>query len=505
MGTKGIILSTLMSAATVLCVSALLLLPHPSFDPDFGWHLRVGDWIIRNWAVPRTDIISFSQASTPWVAHSWLQEVLYSLAWSAFGSWGVRIWFYMLGALFSAIILLGFLPRGSCSSLRNILAFFLVAVLVADHYWGTQMVSLVFFSCCLLVINKAQSSSRGRIIYTLVPVFWLWANMHGGFVLGWAYLFGVLCLEILRHLLHRCCPVSNSPAICFIKRGQIMDADALINLSLSLILCVLVTSANPYGIELFAEITQTIGSTAAKQYVKEWRPPVGTELPGGLLILATVAAAVYFYARRNSVSAQEVIFALFFLALALSARRHVVFFVVYILNLSLPSLGAIKPIHERVLALIERSLLAGALIFLGCYVLLAWSGPFAPYERMKSRYPIEGFERMKDLLPTARMFHELEWGGILPFIEPRARTFIDGRMVFWGDGPTSPLGEYLITKRALPGWQKIIEKYEIDLIAISPSSGLGQALSKGVEPWHLVYKDKVVVIFSKQTPDRPLG
>jgi hypothetical protein len=51
-------------------------------DFDTWWHLKVGDWIIRNSALPHTGILSRTAAERAWVAYSWGYEVLLSLAYS---------------------------------------------------------------------------------------------------------------------------------------------------------------------------------------------------------------------------------------------------------------------------------------------------------------------------------------------------------------------------------------------------------------------------------------
>src|ERR1039457_1075796 len=45
-------------------------------DPDVWWHLRTGEWILQYGAVPHTDPFSMFGAGKPWVAYSWLFELL---------------------------------------------------------------------------------------------------------------------------------------------------------------------------------------------------------------------------------------------------------------------------------------------------------------------------------------------------------------------------------------------------------------------------------------------
>ena len=37
-------------------------------DCDTGWHIRTGEWILANRAVPSFDIFSFSKPGQPWFA-----------------------------------------------------------------------------------------------------------------------------------------------------------------------------------------------------------------------------------------------------------------------------------------------------------------------------------------------------------------------------------------------------------------------------------------------------
>src|SRR6266850_3996917 len=40
-------------------------------DSDTGWHIRTGEWILKNGRVPAIDIFSFTNARQPWFAWEW--------------------------------------------------------------------------------------------------------------------------------------------------------------------------------------------------------------------------------------------------------------------------------------------------------------------------------------------------------------------------------------------------------------------------------------------------
>jgi len=37
-------------------------------DGDTGWHIRTGEWILRNGRVPGTDLFSYTMPTAPWFA-----------------------------------------------------------------------------------------------------------------------------------------------------------------------------------------------------------------------------------------------------------------------------------------------------------------------------------------------------------------------------------------------------------------------------------------------------
>lgn len=57
--------------------------------PDIWWHLKVGDWIFENCAVPHNGIFSLTARNRPWVAHSWGYEVILSRVYHWFGLMGL--------------------------------------------------------------------------------------------------------------------------------------------------------------------------------------------------------------------------------------------------------------------------------------------------------------------------------------------------------------------------------------------------------------------------------
>src|SRR5262249_51402650 len=83
-------------------------------DPDIWWHLRTGQWIITHGTVPVVGLFSSYGMEKPWIAYSWLFEVLVYGLYQACGLVGLVL-YTVSGALLITIALHAlvrrFIPR----------------------------------------------------------------------------------------------------------------------------------------------------------------------------------------------------------------------------------------------------------------------------------------------------------------------------------------------------------------------------------------------------------
>ena len=47
-------------------------------DCDTGWHIRTGQWIALNRAVPVQDLFSYSKPNGVWYAWEWLSDLIFA-------------------------------------------------------------------------------------------------------------------------------------------------------------------------------------------------------------------------------------------------------------------------------------------------------------------------------------------------------------------------------------------------------------------------------------------
>ena len=156
-------------------------------DPDYWWHLRAGQLIVDNGAVPTTDPFSFTAEGKPWVAHEWLSEVVIYGVQSAGG--------YGLALLLFAAIALGTLLLTYRASLwlgasrKAAVLLFVWAGVMTVPYWTVrpQVFTWFLFAAFITVCLQHRAGEKNRL-WLLPPLMVLWANLHLGYAFGLAVL-----------------------------------------------------------------------------------------------------------------------------------------------------------------------------------------------------------------------------------------------------------------------------------------------------------------------------
>ena len=112
--------------------------------------------------------------------------------------------------------------------------------------------------------------------------------------------------------------------------------------------------------------------------------------------------------------------------------------------------------------------------------------------------PVAAVEFIKRENLKGNMFNNDEFGDYIIYAAwPRYKVFFDGRSDMYG---SSKIKEYLKLTRVQPGWERIMEKYDISWVIYNAKSALSSVLLERKD-WQLIYSDKVANIFVKNTPE----
>ena len=153
-------------------------------DPDFGWHLRAGEWIISHHAVPFTDPFSSYGAGKPWYDYSWLFDIFFALLYRAFGLIGFAILEVAVRVVIPVCIYR--LARGlDLSFWSSVAATALTAYSFTSIYAPRPgMFTVFFFVIELRLLFSALLKNKISQLFWLPLVFWLWASIHIQFIHG---------------------------------------------------------------------------------------------------------------------------------------------------------------------------------------------------------------------------------------------------------------------------------------------------------------------------------
>jgi len=226
----------------------MILITWTMADADLWGHVRFGRDIVHEGALPRTDPYSFT-SDEAWVNHEWAAEVIMYGAYRAAGPLGL--------ILLKVALVLAVVALLSRSIQRHHPSPVVYYGLLGVAVWGTivrtmtvrpQLFSLLLFAALLVVLVEVDRGRR-RLLVAVPALFALWANLHGGWIVGLLALAVWSAAELL----------ASSAGL---RRKIPVAIAAMASL--------LATGVNPYGIQLLHFVRSTVGFNRAD--IAEWQP-----------------------------------------------------------------------------------------------------------------------------------------------------------------------------------------------------------------------------------------
>jgi len=130
-------------------------------------------------------------------------------------------------------------------------------------------------------------------------------------------------------------------------------------------------------------------------------------------------------------------------------------------------------------------------------VLLSCSGQLT-HDFDPDTKPVAASDFLEQELIKGNMFNNDEFGDYIIYKNyPAYKVFIDGRNDMYGG---KLFKEYYTVLGFEPGWEKILEKYNVTWIIFNSNSLFSRYLLQN-KGWHLIYADKAASIFLKNIPE----
>jgi hypothetical protein len=456
-------------------------------DGDTARHLRLGEMILQQHGLPRTDTFSFTMAGKPFIAFEWGSEALFALAYRAAGLPGVAVLAGLVLALTYTLVARFLIRRGGDPLLAYLVSM-AAAVLSAAHWLARP--HLFTMLAVVLLLELLERPTRPPLWQYFV-LFLVWANLHGGFFFGCVTIGIYLAGELLEGWLGGVERRSE-----WLARARHHAAALGLGLLASLV--------NPNGWRNLAHVAGFFGNSAILRQTQEFMSPDFHTINGKLFLLMLLAVVATFALTRRRPTLPVLLIVLANIAFSLISQRNIELFALLALPLmahaydaewrALPILRRPKEVFQR-----EHEGVYGGVAAVVCSAILAAvalaGGKVAGVQVVPDRYdprtfPVAAVAEGRRAKLQGRMFNNFIWGGYLLQAWPEQRVFIDGGTDHYGD---SLFSQYIQVWNLEPGWRDVLRHHSIDLAIISPSSRLAHELAEH-EGWTAWFCDSTAVI-----------
>ena len=500
-------------------VALFLSLAVPVTDPDFWWHLASGKWIVEHGSLMNSDPFTIDSPFKRETAgrfftlkQYWLSQIFFYITYASSGLKGVilqtaAVFTLMFFAMYRLTIKTG-VHRAVALALLY-LAFMVIVKEFAYIGARPQMWSSLF---SVVVVWLLEELKQGRkwAHFGLPALMLLWANMHGGFVLG-----AVIIL-------------------CYVS-GALVSKTGTRPFYLASFAAILISGVNPNGFSVLSsapllgpllvslKIAGFNSQVAGAESISELKSIFAhTSLLGivkGLpyfttIFLLSLSSFIACYVRTRRVKTEYLLlFALVFL-MACTSIRFIIFFTtiasfITAMNLKgiIDSLEGVKLLQKRRVSffttLIIALLISAKLGIAGfkttdLFSDTAFEGTYKQAADFVSNNKIKGY-----------IFNDYNAGGYLLWrLAATNRIFIDGRVLYGElfdvfrstvDSPFTRLAYNIY------GYRRTLDFFGIDIVMLPGCDEVSGTLIKLVpallnDPdWALVYADDHALVFVRHS------
>ena len=412
----------------------------PLRDNSFLWHVRAGTLQLDGGQVLRADPFSFTMLGEQWLTQSWLAELFY--AWAE-GILGLGFVAPML-LLLSSITMLG-IGLISYRASQSVTASSIVLILSSILLISFLVPRPVIFSFALFVL-VILAWDRPAVRWALPFLFWIWASVHGSFVIGLGYVGLTLIMQ--REWRWLSVPAAGG--------------------ALSLV--------TAHGLGVVAMIVSFGKTRDTLSLLSEWRRP---ELWSAVFLpFAVGMVIIVFGAVRGRITPNHLWLLVPFLLLGLSATRAIPpawIGLIPIVALALNEIGA----GARARFSMGAAAVFGSVVLILPF-LIRDDGSLDP-----ERFPLAAAGSLSDV----NTFHDDVTGGYLIWVEgPERLVYLDDRAELYKER----IGEFVAVRDGDVDWETVFTRDEIEQALLKKGEYLAVELETA--GWNQSYSDESFVV-----------
>ncbi len=463
-----------IALASCLTTFFLVCVASPPVDLDV-WHemaliresLATGHLLVQ-------DRFAYTPTVSPMVDHEWgAGAILYALA-SIGGSWPIVALKYLLALAAAALAFQCARLRGASFENVSVLAplamvlFRLSSSTIRAHAYSFLLVAL------LLYFLELDSAGQRRWIPLWALLFVVWANIHGGCIMGIVVLALYWVEQVARRRPHL--HVLGTIALSFAAMA-----------------------VNPFGLAYYRHMWVTL--RMPRPELVEWMPV--WRLPPAYVAAfwITLAISIYAVAKLGLRASQG---ALIVAALAAGTILHmrVLSFYAVVWAAYVPAWVTATPLGQWIARLFRRREAVSAVcviatVFFG--VMLAAIGPWQ-LTVPGDFFPVGAVHYLEDQRFRGNVMTPFEQGAYVSWrLFPAVKVSVDSRydIAF----PPALVDENFRFYRAQPGWRETLTKYPTDLVLTLRNAAVARLMPGA--GWKRVYTDRCFELYARPGLDLP--
>jgi hypothetical protein len=373
-----------------------------------------------------------------------------------------------------------------------------LALFVALNWYQFQIVrpQMAGLVCCAALLTMITGRRWHAFYWLAIPVMLaLWANLHGSFIIGLAYLACAVvgrAVDVWRRTHSLAAPLRDSR----VRR-----------LFLVMVLAALAVLLNPYGVRLYSEVLSFSRSPNLRALL-EWQMLDLGSTQGRIAAGVAFGLIIALLLSPRRVAAGELL-ALLGLGLAAlwSARMLIWWTPVAAHALAIHAHEAwrrfLPPLHATPTARRSAVWTSAALGIgfvsivstpLGMQILARKIPELA--RSVSAQTPLVATEWLKEHPPDGQIFNVYEWGDYLVWAgPPHLKVFVTSQAHLV---PHNVWRDYLAVIRHRSGGEEILDQYRVTTVVLDkPRREAMIRLLKQDDRWRSVFEDELAVIFTR--------
>ena len=509
----------LISLFFVVCF--LTFLKVDLWDYDFWWHIATGRYIVETGSLPDKDPFSytstleenknqFPEREDFILKQYWLSQIFFYFIYEHTGVKGI-IFLRSLLLTLTLVVVFWRLLKWSVSFPVSFIFLFTLFSLLTNATGERPVLFTILFTGIVFFILENFRDNRDKKIFLLIPLMLLWANMHGGFIVGviiiTVYIFG----EGVKKVIGRS---------KYTKKESVLFYAAAV-------LALLASFANPMGWRALT-IAFSPKYKPFTQGIQEYASPffLYTEkiVPVNYwYIFMAVLFPIVLIVRNKKIDGIHIVLLSGFFIMSVSAIRFIEYYIIIAaMILGRESDVMIRGLlRKRFSSNAHEKILAGLTVF-ALFSLLLFA--FGVYKSKQFTFdiakgysvPVKAVDFIEENHLSGNMLNDYGYGGYLTWrLYPKYKTFIDSRGLNiavmtefqWITGTVGYenfSGEVDSSITKIPLWERLADHYDINFMLLSIFDIFTQippVIFQLVESdkWVPIYCDYISVIFVRNT------